>query len=448
MIARKTMLAIAPFLWPLGEDKGVRTVFETLSGYVRGGYEVHLITLSSNPEEVSEYRGIHVHSFRLGMVPPGVEYGLFRSIFSYPLGLMRFPGLSFIADKLLWAQFLFQARRLAMKVAREIKPQLVYGISSYGIPVAWMIGRRLRVPNVSRLLGTFLYPWLLSPPSLLGRLKLRFRLLMAVTETLAFKVPSVLTIITNDGTRGAWVAEQLGVPAQRVRCWVNGFVRYPAASATAIETLAKLGIEPGDKVVLSVCQLVAWKRVDRLIEAFALAQKEVPEGRLLILGDGKERPALERHAALHTKPGTVLFAGAVPHSEVIQCLAAADIYASAHDLTNACNTLFEAMRAGAAIVTIRNGDTDTFIEHGVNGMLVDEPSVSSFAATLASVLREADTRRRIRERARQSALELFVSWEERMQREVREVESLSGQGFVPEEARSRESAAARVESQS
>jgi glycosyltransferase involved in cell wall biosynthesis len=429
---RGVVLAISPFLWPLGEDQGVRAVFETLNGYREAGYQVHLVTLAKGAEQVTAHRGLHLHGFHLPLVPPGVDYGPLRSLFSYPLGIMRFPGLAYVADKLLWAQFLLAGTRKALRVAREVKPDLIYGVTCYGVPVAWAVARHMHLPNLSRMLGTFLYPRLLPASSPLRWLKLRLRLLLSFPEVLAFKLPARLLIISNDGTRGAWVAERLGVPARQVRCWIDGLVPYLAPSASVEETRARFGFKPEDKVVLAVCQLVLWKRVDRLIDAFALALKQVPEARLLVIGDGRERAALERHAAARTPAGALVFAGAVAHSEVMDCLAATDVYASAHDLTNACNTLFEAMRAGCPIVTIRNGDTDSFIENAVNGVLVDDTSPASFAAALVPVLQQPELRRKLGEGARQSAQRLLPSWHDRMQREVREVEAQCLLPVVPQ----------------
>jgi hypothetical protein len=54
--SNQVMVAISPFLWPLGEEKGVRTVYETLAGYVRRVYQVHLVTAASGDEQPELHR--------------------------------------------------------------------------------------------------------------------------------------------------------------------------------------------------------------------------------------------------------------------------------------------------------------------------------------------------------------------------------------------------------
>lgn len=142
----KAILAVSPFLWPLGEDKGVRVVFETVRGYVRSGYEAHLVTLSNSEETETLNRGLHVHFVRLPFVPAGIRYNLFRSVFSYPLSASRSRSLGYLWDKLLWAQFVVVGNRRALEVGRRVRPELVYGFTSYGVPVAWAVGRRLSIP--------------------------------------------------------------------------------------------------------------------------------------------------------------------------------------------------------------------------------------------------------------------------------------------------------------
>lgn len=63
--------------------------------------------------------------------------------------------------------------------------------------------------------------------------------------------------------------------------------------------------------ILHIGRLVKWKRVDLLIEAFALVLKRFPHAELVIVGDGPELEPLKELAKTHRVDTRVVFAGAV-----------------------------------------------------------------------------------------------------------------------------------------
>jgi len=113
---------------------------------------------------------------------------------------------------------------------------------------------------------------------------------------------------------------------------------------------AGLGLGPGDRMVLSVGRLAREKNVELALEAFArLADRAA---RLVLIGDGPERLALERVAAGLGIGRQTIFAGEFVRD------ALPDIYASSDALlfTSSSETqglvLVEALAAGAAIVAV------------------------------------------------------------------------------------------------
>lgn len=92
---------------------------------------------------------------------------------------------------------------------------------------------------------------------------------------------------------------------------------------------------------------------------------------LVIVGNGSERERLQGIARELGVEQHVRFEGAVPHGEIIQYLAAADIFLSFYDWSNVGNPLLEAMMAGKCIVTLNNGDTGQFVKNEENGILLE-----------------------------------------------------------------------------
>ncbi|WP_410969617.1 glycosyltransferase, partial [Salmonella sp. SAL4450] len=87
------------------------------------------------------------------------------------------------------------------------------------------------------------------------------------------------------------------------------------------------------------------------LEAAALVAREVPNARFLVVGDGPERPELERRAAALGVAARVVFAGAVANASLPALYAAADVFAF-HTLHEGLGiVLLEALAAGCAVVT-------------------------------------------------------------------------------------------------
>jgi len=133
-----------------------------------------------------------------------------------------------------------------------------------------------------------------------------------------------------------------GVPPARIAVIPKGIdaaeFRYDPALRAA--TRARLGIPPEVPVVGGVGRLEPGKRFDRLIRAVG----EVPGARLLLVGEGSARSALERLAAIEGVADRVTFAGAVGHAREMLC--AMDIFASPSDRETLGLVVLEAIAAG------------------------------------------------------------------------------------------------------
>lgn len=135
-----------------------------------------------------------------------------------------------------------------------------------------------------------------------------------------------------------------------------------------------LGTPPGDYFV-SFSRLVAYKRVDLVIEAF----RELGWP-LVVAGEGRARPQLEADA-----PGNVRFVGRVPDEKLPALLAGARglVFAGVEDFGI---TMVEAMAAGTPVIALDAGGARDSVEPGRSGLLFAEPTMAS----LLGGLRQAD----------------------------------------------------------
>jgi glycosyltransferase involved in cell wall biosynthesis len=157
-----------------------------------------------------------------------------------------------------------------------------------------------------------------------------------------------------------------------------------------------------------------WYGLEKLIEAFAPVVRQIPEARLLMVGDGLVRQALERQAQEAGLGDVVRFAGYVPHEAVPRYLGCFDIAVAAfRDLGIAfCGSpikLFEYMAAGRAIVASRIGQIPEIVTHERDALLVEPGNVPDLAAAIVRLGRDAGLRERLGAAARATGRQ--HSWE-------------------------------------
>ncbi len=145
-----------------------------------------------------------------------------------------------------------------------------------------------------------------------------------------------------------------------------------------------------------VSRLSAYKRVDIAVRAF----NEVGL-RLIVVGDGRERAALEEVAR-----DNVTFTGRVDDPTVKQLLGAARgfIFPAEDDFGMVC---VEALASGAPVVALGRGGATDIVRDGVDGALVAEPDVELFAAAVRQVERASADPEALRRSARRFDVSRF-----------------------------------------
>lgn len=122
--------------------------------------------------------------------------------------------------------------------------------------------------------------------------------------------------------------------------------------------------------VIFTGRLIRDKNVDLLLRALVPVREEVPDLRALIVGDGPERPALERLARDLGLSGAVTFAGFLPdHDSVIAAMKASRVFVLPSTREGFGIAALEAMACGVPVVTTDhpgNAARDLIVP-GVNG---------------------------------------------------------------------------------
>ena len=191
---------------------------------------------------------------------------------------------------------------------------------------------------------------------------------------------------------------QDGIPDSRIRVIPPGY-DPDLFSAVTPDPFAGL---PRPRVGY-IGRIARQKDVGTLVEAFRLAGGQ---GCLLIVGDGPERPAVERQVrGSGALAGRVHFAGFLPHAQVPAVLRHIDLLVLATRYEELPSVLVEGMAAGLPVVASRVGGIPALVDHDENGLLVPPGDAAALARAINRVLTEPATAARLAEAALRTAKE-------------------------------------------
>ncbi|MCU0492894.1 MAG: glycosyltransferase family 4 protein [Chloroflexaceae bacterium] len=160
--------------------------------------------------------------------------------------------------------------------------------------------------------------------------------------------------------------------------------------------------------------LKPWHGLPTLIDAFAMLARQETPLRLLLVGDGPERAALQADLAQRGLSEKAHFTGAVPPTAVPGLLASMDVavapYPVLADFYFSPLKLYEYMAAGLPVVASRSGQIERVLRHCETGLLCAPGSATELAAALALLQRCRDLRQRLG-RAARAEVERYHSWD-------------------------------------
>lgn len=141
-----------------------------------------------------------------------------------------------------------------------------------------------------------------------------------------------------------------------------------------------LGLDPGGRYIGIVATLRSWKGHAYLLDAFAAFDR--PEWRLLIVGDGPQREALERRIDEAGLGGRVILAGQQDRPE--QWLQALDIFClPSYANEGVPQAVLQAMLTALPIVTTPIGAITEAVTHDRTGLVVPPRDPAALAAAFA-----------------------------------------------------------------
>jgi glycosyltransferase involved in cell wall biosynthesis len=176
---------------------------------------------------------------------------------------------------------------------------------------------------------------------------------------------------------------QAGLSPKKIVVVANGVDPARFASARAAD-LSAFGIPAGSQVLLAVGRLDRQKGLHDLLDAAAVVVPKHSQAHFLLLGEGPERPAIERSIREKGLSGRVHLAGW--RGEIPELLAAGYALVLSSLWEGMPNVVLEAMAAGLPVVARRVEGTAEVVRDGETGLLVPPQLPQALAGAIESLL--------------------------------------------------------------
>jgi glycosyltransferase involved in cell wall biosynthesis len=163
------------------------------------------------------------------------------------------------------------------------------------------------------------------------------------------------------------------------------------------------GLAVDDLAVLYVGRLAAEKNLELLADAFEAIARVNPKARLILVGDGPMR------AALQARLPDALFCGQQMGHELARCYASADLFLFPSKTETFGNVTVEAMASGLPVVAFADGAALELIRPGQNGVSIALDDDAGYVSAATRLAVDSDTCRALGAVARETALQL--DWE-------------------------------------
>lgn len=350
-----------------------RTLLEQAAYLAEKGHAVHIATFTLDKgripppypcplEELSRTGGILAHAWRLRRVvrrfePDAVfvhENGHIPLFLATLLG-RRYRMVLLRHDTFMW----HWGRDLKASLLRRKKVKQILGM---------LEGHREFGSDVFQRLG------------FTGRLRAEAN---AVMDHLATRRANVIATLTEQGR--SEIELLYGRAAEIVREGVDMSFFNPSRRPCSVEDVRRRwGMRPEDKVILTVNRLDPRKRIPLLLEAVQRMGPSERGIRLIVVGDGPERQALEETAGRLGLNGSVLFTGFVDNETLYDFYLACNVFAFPAWTGYGLGPL-EALGMGKQVVVSEDAGVQEVIRRHP-GVYVSRPKVEEFAAKLSQAL--------------------------------------------------------------
>ena len=168
-----------------------------------------------------------------------------------------------------------------------------------------------------------------------------------------------------------------------------------------------LGVPQGVPLLVSAGALVGHKDHANLLAALPQVHTAFPEARLLIAGEGEQRPKIEAQIAALDLQGRVTLLG--HRGDAPRLIRAGDVYVSSSWSEGLGTSILEALACRTPVVATEAGGAAEMIRPGQTGFLVPCRNADALAQAIIQCLSRREEARAMAERGRRLVQEEFVT---------------------------------------
>ena len=296
-------------------------------------------------------------------------------------GFIKIPGLSRISAGLTHY----------LEIAKTIREKNIDAIVLYSVPTNGL--------QTLRLAKKFNIPVVFRSIDILNQL-VTYPLLRPITRWFEKQVYSRADMILTLTPKLSEYVIDIGAKANRVELLsmpVDTNLFHPGLDSSEIRR--KWGLEEKDKVVVFMGTLFEFSGLDILIPQFTEVIKQVPEAKLLVVGDGPQRSKLENIITESNLQGRVIITGFQPYQTMPQYINLATICINSFLITDVTRDIFpgktvQFLACGRALIATALPGMIAVIP-GENQGIVYTSSVAQMSPEIVSLLRSTERRQRL-----------------------------------------------------
>ncbi|MEJ5920562.1 glycosyltransferase family 4 protein [Corynebacterium sp. H78] len=169
--------------------------------------------------------------------------------------------------------------------------------------------------------------------------------------------------------------------------------RFAPNAEAGLAIRQRHGLDESTPLIVCISRLVRRKGQDMLIRALPAVLADVPNARLMIVGAGGRREALEKLAERKGVADVVIFTGAVPYEELPAHYNAASVFAmpartrgAGLDVEGLGIVYLEAQACGVPVIAGDSGGAPETVIDGETGFVVGGRDVAGLGSALVKVL--------------------------------------------------------------
>lgn len=341
------------------------------AGLIERGHAVLVACPSGRARsESDEHVGVRMYRFASVPVP---RYRELRFSPPYPWRRARLLAvLKEFAPDLVHCQNHFFISRALIDCARELGIKVV--ATNHFVPENILVQLTFLPPGTRRAVGGWL-----------GRDLAR---VYDRADAVAAPTPSAARLLQRTG---------VGKPVTPISCGLDPS-RFGAGAPHPPAWL------PRRPTMLFVGRLDREKRIEELIEGLRRVRERI-DAQLVVVGRGKERSPLERHAKASGVSESVIFTGFVPDDDLSGLYQAADVFCMPGTIELQSIATLEAMAFAKPVVAVDALALPHLVRDGVNGYAYAAGDVSTLARRTGRLLSDAGLRERMGRASRKIATE-------------------------------------------